>query len=169
MRRRHILSIALLASLASPVPVKAGDAENIALFQGLYEKAHAIYQAKDRAAIRALFDDSFVSIDISDTRRTADQVVDAILKIPSDASKDRRTTVTAVTITGDTAEVHQQYHITQEKVDSSGSKHVMVVDAKSRDIWMSHGGTWRIKETRSDAVDLSIDGTVVAHKVRPPG
>lgn len=168
MQRRSLLGLVLLAGIAASAPAHAGDAENIALFQGIYDKAHATYLSKDRAAIKAMFDDAFVSIDIKDTRRTADQVIDAILQIPAEVSKDRHTTVTAVAITGDTAVVQQQYHMTQEKPDASGAKHVMVVDAKSRDIWVSRDGAWRIKENRADAVDLSIDGTVVAHKLRPP-
>jgi hypothetical protein len=171
MARRLIFSMALLAGLTglAAVAARAGDAENVALFQGLYDKAHAVYQSRDRAAITALFDEGFVSIDLNDTRRTAGQIIDAIMKIPPEVAKDRRTTVTAVIITGDTANVRQQYHLRQEKTDSSGTRHVMVVDASSRDIWVSHDGAWRIRESRSDAVDLSIDGNVVAHKQRPPG
>lgn len=93
-------------------------------------------------------------------------MIDEVLALPMDLKKVSHTKVVSVTLDADTAMVMQRYDMTKEKLGQDGNTHTVVFWARSRDIWVRHGETWRMRETRTNELDMSMDGVNVLHKTR---
>ncbi|MFT3988457.1 nuclear transport factor 2 family protein [Aestuariivirga sp.] len=158
-RARAAALIALLLCGSSALADDRSD------FQTLYDTFHAAVVARDEKALRATFDSDFASIDLEDKRKLLEDILPQILGAP--AGSTGKTTVLSVSIAGDIATVMQRYDMTQQQMASDGKNHTIALEALSRDLWERHGGKWLIQETRTDGLDLTIDGVKVGHKVRP--
>jgi len=159
---KRVWAAALIAILFSGTPALADEKSD---FQALYDTFHAAVAARDEKALRAVFDSDFASIDLQDKRKTVEDILPQILASPNGSTG--HTTVLSVTIAGDIATVMQRYDMTQQQVASDGKSHTIALQALSRDLWERHGGAWLMQETRTDGLDLAVDGVKVGHKVRP--
>ena len=170
MRLRSLLPALLLGLLAVMSPARlslADDANDKAVFTQLYAEMRDVMDRRDRAEIKALFDADFVSIDMTDSRQTADQVIDALVAMPPNATAQRQTDVLAVSIDGDTATVRQRYHAAFSGKDNQGKPLPIEVDTVSTDIWSRKGEAWHIRQTRTDEMKVTRDGKVVLDFARP--
>jgi hypothetical protein len=161
------LFILILTFCANPFPGQAQDNSLNKQFESLYASLKKAIADQNKDAIAALLDSDFISIEISDTKKNADQMIAEIATVPKYLKKDSVTTVLKIEISGEVAHVTQRYHMTASKSVDDGKIHKIEVIALSNDEWERHADKWLLQMTRTDAIDMLIDGQQVAHKIRP--
>jgi ketosteroid isomerase-like protein len=160
-----LANITIIAGVS--IPCIAGEAAEKAAFESLYAKFKKAVRDQDTAAVLAMLDTDFVSIEISDARKNADQMLSEISSIPKNPRKESQTDVLSVEITGDFAHVTQRYHMRAPRPGADGKEQVFEVTALSTDTWERHGGDWLLQETRTDEIEMLMDGKELVHTVRP--
>jgi hypothetical protein len=152
---------------ASSMPCHSDGSALGTEFTSLYKTLKNAIADQNKDGVAALLDSDFVSIEISDARKNADQMIAEIAAVPKYLKKDSLTTVLNVDILGEIAHVTQRYHMTASKSGSDGEIHNVEVTALSSDEWERHGDKWLLQKSRTDSIDMLMDGKLVVHKTRP--
>jgi ketosteroid isomerase-like protein len=139
-----------------------------ATFESLYADLKKAVADGDTAAVSAMLDKDFVNIEISDMRQNGDQWLANILTLPEDMKDNKsETTILKVEIGGNFAHVTQRYHRIIPRPGEDGKIHTLEFTALSGDLWELHGKKWLIQESRTDEIEMALDGKQLTHQVRP--
>ena len=132
-----------------------------------YGALKAATAARDANAIAALLTPDFVSVDSSNQSKDATKMIEETAALPVDPNKDSHTTLTDVNRNGDTAVVEQRYDMTTKRIGRDGTMQDMKMTTLSTDTWVNSNGSWRLKRSVTNQLDVAINGQSVIHKVRP--
>jgi hypothetical protein len=154
-------------ALTAAVPAFADEAADRALFQMRYDELHQATDARDQKTMEAIFAPEFVSVDLKDAKSPRDKLIAAIMASPKDLTRKGGTKVISVAVEGDAATVVQRYDMTSQQPDAAGKEHKVEVKAQSTDSWTKRDGNWLLVQTRTDLLDMVIDGQPFVHKERP--
>jgi hypothetical protein len=136
-------------------------------FELLYAQLKTAMAKRDQAAIRALLEPDFVSMELSGDVKTVDQLIADLSVLPVDPAKKSETTVVSIDATDDRASVVQTYHMTSIKKPWFGKAYPLEIIARSTDEWHRHGNAWLMAKTRTDELEMRENGATTIHKIRP--
>jgi hypothetical protein len=151
------------ARAAAACPVSEAGAKT-ALTQR-YADLKTTMGARDRAGMLAILAPGFISEDASGEKKGAEAVIAMLAQLPHDPNKVSTTTIDALSLKGATAQVRQHYHLNTTKAGPDGKPRAIEIDAHSTDVWTCSGGVWRQNSTRTDEIELKVDGQVLGHQV----
>jgi hypothetical protein len=171
---RHKIRTVVLAALlltAGVNSVWAGAAASDGSLQSVLEARYAAMKLamadRDSKALTAVLAPDFTSEDLSGKSESANEMIQQLRGMPKDPNRVADTTVLSVQVSGETATVHQRYHMTTSKVGADGStKQAIELTTLSTDTWINSQGTWLLRRTVTNQLDYKIDGRLVAHKER---
>jgi hypothetical protein len=162
------LFFVLLASII--LNAQSASADDISKFQVLYDNLHKAIAARDREVILSFLAPDFQSIELSDKKQTAEEMVSDLAALPVAATPEERvTTVIDAKNDGNFEQVEQTFHLKKSKLDSAGIAHIIEMNATSHDVWVLVKDRWLIQSTRTDKLEMKKDDVVVMHKLRPSG
>lgn len=169
-RLAAILCLAAISGVAQAAPVCAtdGPAAKAALVQR-YADLKTTMNARDKAAIMAILAPGFVSEKASGEKLDADAMIAGLMQLPHDPNKVSTTTIDGLSLKGVVAEVAQHYHLTTIKPGPDGKPRAIEIDAHSTDVWSCANGVWLQNSTRTDDLELKVDGEVISRQVHAKG
>lgn len=154
-------------TLIAAAPAFADEAADKAMFSMRYDELHHATDARDQKTMETIFANDFVSVDLKDVSSPRDKLIAAIMASPKDPTRKGETKVLSAKIEGDKATVYQRFHMTTQQPDAAGKKHDVEVTSEATDSWANRGGNWVLVQTRTDLLDMIIDGQPFVHKQRP--
>jgi Domain of unknown function (DUF4440) len=158
--------ISYLFIIAWTVACPAADTELRAVLEGRYAAMKSAMAARNAEDIAALLADDFVSIEVSGSQKTRDQMIEGVKALPADPNKVSNTTILSIEASPSKAIVKQRYNMKTVKPGADGAKHQLELTTLSTDVWVSKNGIWLVQRTATDQFDLAADGQAIAHKVR---
>jgi hypothetical protein len=161
--------LSYLLVTAGTVACQAADAQLQAVFEERYAAMKSAMAARNASGIAALLTEDFVSIEVSGSQKTRDQMIEAVKALPGDPNKVSNTSILSIEASPSKALVKQRYDMKTVRPSSDGAKHQVELTTLSTDVWVLKNGTWLLKQTATDQLDYSADGQALAHKVRTSG
>jgi hypothetical protein len=165
-RRRTILSLiaapaALFLLGAAPAGADTAAQARSAI-QATYNKMNAAAAKKDAAAIIAVHDPGYTSIDKSGQKQTLSSLKVLLSQIFQVAKSIKATTtIQSCTLKGSTASVATKEHAEivaainpQDRTKTS----TLVSDGTSQDTWVKTAKGWRLKMQKSTSMTQTVDG-----------
>jgi hypothetical protein len=167
MMKTMFRSVFFALALTAAAPAFADEAADKAMFAMRYDELHQATDARDQKTMEAIFAPEFVSVDLKDVKSPRDKLIAAILASPKDPTRKGATKVLSAKIDGDKAMVHQRFEMTTQQPDAAGVKHNVEVTSEATDNWAKREGNWVLVQTRTDLLNMVIDGQPFVHKERP--
>lgn len=159
------LWLALLLGFTAPVLAGVADVQ---LFQGFYDQFRIAVDKRDEKAMLSFLSPGFMSTELSGETKDAKKMVAAIMALPDSVKpKERKTTVLSASSDGKTGVVEQSYHLVKQFKDASGTETTIEFNTRSHDTWEWAEGTWRMKASRTDEIEMKKNGTTITHQLRP--
>ncbi len=154
-------------SAQKAAPAKADEDTDLKTkLENRYWDMRAAIKAGDPDLYRANMTDDFVDIDLNGTKRNTDQVVAALGKIVPDDSRKEKTTVNAVKLDGDKADVDATYDLTAIRKAVNGSTINYHMVTTTNDVWVNQDGRWLLQKTEAESGDVYVNDKLVAHRVQ---
>lgn len=162
--RAALRSAATKKSVAAKSEGKGGDMKKA--IESRYWDMRMAIKAGDPGLYKKNLADDFVSIDLNNATRNADQIVAALGRSIPDDSRKENTTVDSLKVDGDAAEVKSTYDLQARRkaVDGSTINYHMVTT--SNDMWVKKDGQWLLQKTQAETGDVYINDKLAAHRVR---
>lgn len=161
-----VLCLTSVAGAAHAVPACATDkASAKAALTQRYADLKATMNARDHAGILAILAQGFVAEEASGAKKDAGAMLAELDQLPHDPNKVSTTTIDALSLSGPVATVSQHYHLNTTRAGSGGQSRAIEIDAHSTDVWACSSGVWLQNSTRTDEIELKVNGQVVGHQV----
>jgi hypothetical protein len=162
------LSLPLLLLLGASPAWAQSDAGGALrpMLEKRYAELKTAMAERDPQALSALLAPDFVSEDISGKATSAGEMIKELGALPKDSGRVAETSLLSIKPRGDLAIVEQLYQMTTTKALPDGSKQAIELVTLSTDTWTRSGGRWLLRKTVTHQVDYTVDGKLVAHKVR---
>lgn len=165
MRSRIPVAMTLLVLAAT-----GANAHESSLRESLdarYAQMKSAMHTHDTRMLRAILAPDFVSVELNGKTESADQMIQEIKALPSDASRSSRTTLLSIRPSKTRAVVEQQYTMRTKREGPNGMEHNIKLITVSTDTWVLLRGSWRIQRTVTNQLDYYLDGKHVLHQKRP--
>jgi Domain of unknown function (DUF4440) len=161
--------ILLACTLLSVSVAAAGDPSLKQALEARYAAMKTAMADRDAKAIGVLLAPDFESEDADGHVSTAAEMISQVTSMAKDPNKVSTTSLLSVSQVGDTAEVKQRYQMTTTRLQAGADKpNEVLLVTLSDDTWVRVSGAWLMKRTLTQSLDLSINGSPVAHKEHRP-
>lgn len=129
-----------------------------------YAQMKSAMHAHDGRALRAILAPGFMSVELDGKTESADQMIQEVNALPSDANRSSETTLLSVRPNKTRTVVEQRYTMRTKKTVQNGVEHRVKLVTISTDTWIMLHKQWHIERTVTDEIDYYIDGK----RVLPP-
>ena len=164
---RSRIPVAMTILVLAVTGVNAHESSLRESLDARYAQMKSAMHTHDARALRAILAPDFVSVELNGKTESANQMIQEVNALPSDASKSSQTTLLSVRSTKSRAVVEQRYTMRTKKEGQNGIEHSVKLITVSTDTWILLRGKWRIWRTVTEQLDYYLDGKHVLHQKRP--
>jgi hypothetical protein len=163
----RILTFLFLICLSFAAPASAADSDLNGQFTAVYATLKKAMTDHDREAISAIMAPDFKSIQLDNSTKGRDELINAMMAAKPNPKKESHTDIVSVTEHDGIAEVKQRYQAKFDQAQAGGPPQLIEMVSVSTDSWSRQGAGWICHQPRTDEIQVSLNGQVKVHQSRP--
>lgn len=163
----RILSLLILICLSLSLPGMAAETELNGQFAAVYAALKKAMSDHDRNGISAIMAADFKSIQLDNSTKGRDELIASMMAAKPNPKRESHTDIVSAIERDGIAEVKQRYLATFDRAPAGGPPQVIELVSVSTDRWARQGSSWVCHQSRTDEIQVSLNGQVKMHQVRP--